>query len=150
MLEPVVITSDRLPQPIVVESLPTIVPSPVIVPGPAPTAQSPPWYKRIPLPKLTGALSPTQLAELLLRGGPAPTNIRLRDPLTVVNNPAVPSPGTGSYFGGTTGTKSKTCSCSKPRKRKSTKQPREVCYRGTYTETSTGLIKRKARKVPCK
>lgn len=149
-LDRVVVTSDRLPVPIVVESLPPIVPAPVITPGPAPTVAKSPWYSRIRLPKLSGSLSPAQLADLLLRGQPAAPRIKLRDPLTIIQNPALPSTATGSYFGGVTGTKSKTCTCAKPRRRSSKKKPREVCYRGTYTETSTGLRKRKARKVPCK
>lgn len=34
----------------------------------------------------------------------------------------------------------------KPKKRR----PREVCYRGTYTERALGLSKRKLEKVPCR
>lgn len=46
-----------------------------------------------------------------------------------------------------TPTKADTCSCakkpSKPRK------PRTVCYRGTYTETSSGLSKSPKEEIPC-
>lgn len=41
------------------------------------------------------------------------------------------------------------CSCAK-KKPKKKRKPRAVCYRGTYRETQSGLIKNKQEEVPCK
>lgn len=44
------------------------------------------------------------------------------------------------------------CECppGKQRKPKRRKQPRSVCYAGTYTERARGLAKRRRRRVPCR
>lgn len=39
--------------------------------------------------------------------------------------------------------------CKSPKKQKKKREPRSVCYRGTYTEKANGLIKHRKEKVPC-
>jgi len=41
------------------------------------------------------------------------------------------------------------CSCGTKKKKKNKREPRTVCYRGTYTETKKGLIKKRLEEVPC-
>jgi hypothetical protein len=43
-----------------------------------------------------------------------------------------------------------TDACTCPKKKGKKRKKRTVCYRGTYTETASGLTKRKRQKVPCK
>jgi hypothetical protein len=45
-------------------------------------------------------------------------------------------------------TRIKDCRCPKP-KPKRKKQPRTVCYRGSYRERAKGLIKRRRERIPC-
>lgn len=40
------------------------------------------------------------------------------------------------------------CDCGKKKKKKKRK-PRDVCYRGTYTETRNGLSKKRLEEIPC-
>ena len=49
-----------------------------------------------------------------------------------------------------TRTQQKTCECKEERKKERKKRPpRTVCYRGTYTETARGIIKRRKERVSC-
>lgn len=41
------------------------------------------------------------------------------------------------------------CSCAKAKKPKKKREPRSVCYRGTYTETSKSLRKVRGERIPC-
>jgi hypothetical protein len=36
------------------------------------------------------------------------------------------------------------------KKRRKKREPRQVCYRGTFTETSTSLLKKRSRRIPCR
>lgn len=47
-----------------------------------------------------------------------------------------------------TSSKCKPCKCKKPKKR-GPRKARSVCYKGSYTETATGLRKHKRTRVPC-
>lgn len=71
------------------------------------------------------------------------------DPLTYFRTPGVPYLQTGSGYSGSTGSLEDTCRQLRKQKRKPKKR-RTVCYRGTYTETQTGLSKRKKERIPCK
>jgi len=70
------------------------------------------------------------------------------DPLTYYRTPGVPYLETGSGYSGLTGSLEDTCRQLRKQKRKPKKR-RNVCYRGTYTETQTGLQKRKKERIPC-
>jgi len=41
------------------------------------------------------------------------------------------------------------CECKTQKRPKKKRQPRKVCYRGTYTERASSLSKRKKEKIPC-
>lgn len=129
-LEPVVITAQRLPVPVPVKSTPT-------------------WLKILKaVPAGTNPLS-------IFQGKKASKSARqLGRALTALETVGVQSAltQTSSYsnFGGggnTPGTKR--CEC-KPKRKRKPKEPRTVCYTGTYTERADGLTKLKRRKVPCR
>jgi len=157
-LEPIRVTARRVPIPrprpatVSQAKLEPIIVTATRAPIPAPLPASAQWIS------LGKKLAPSLLPQLstLLKTGPKSSKARkqLSQALTALNTLGVASPSTNvsSYFsgyGGGTPTKTKACSCAKPKKRKP-KQPREVCYGGTYTETATGLVKRKRRRVPCR
>jgi len=46
--------------------------------------------------------------------------------------------------------KTKTCECDdEPKKERKPRQPRAVCYRGTFKESAFGLSKVRREQVPC-
>jgi len=127
-LEPIVITAQRLPVP-------------------APAVTSPAWLKIIKA--IPGGANPLEL----FKGKRASKASRqLGRALTALETQGVTSTlnQTFSSFsgGGGTPTQSKRCQCPKKRKSKP-KKPRTICYKGSYTETATGLSKRKREKIPC-
>lgn len=76
-----------------------------------------------------------------------------------------PFPGTGApapaaspafltpfgYAPARTRTKSKSdeCECEKPKKKRKPRQPRSVCYRGSYRQTARGIKYKKIETIPC-
>jgi len=147
VLEPVQVTAQRVLEPVSVTA--KRIPSPSAPPKtPSKWSTLSSWL----LPKWPDLLRlASPQARTRARGA------RPRDPLTIPQTPGVPFPslmpqpqafGSGAYSF-TSGNQTCTCKDQGPKKKKR-KSKRETCYRGTYTETSTGLIKRKARKVPCK
>ena len=132
-------------------------PSPAVVPAQTPSAAPTTAPATTPTP-----VSPKKpLWQLLLEQyGSAQFQQKGKRPIKVVN---FTDPLTASYARGVdsfaqpygdyaawspdaTGTDACTCPKKKGKKRKK----RTVCYRGTYTETASGLTKRKREKVPCK
>lgn len=69
---------------------------------------------------------------------------RLQAPELGLQPSSSPLPSAVPYAGS-----SGTCEC-KPQRQRRKKSRRTVCYRGTYTETSTGLTKRRKEKIPCR
>lgn len=61
-----------------------------------------------------------------------------QDPLTPLTEPLQPRLPTDAD----------SCSCAK-KKPKKKREPRAVCYRGTYTETSKSLRKVRREQIPC-
>jgi hypothetical protein len=142
MLEPVTITAEPMLEPVQVTAQ--------RMPAPSPAPKTPSKWRT-----LSSWLLPKWPDLLRLATPQARTRARPRDPLTVPQTPGLPFSslqpqafGSGAYSF-TSGNQTCTCKDQGPKKKKR-KSKRETCYRGTYTETSTGLIKRKARKVPCK
>lgn len=41
------------------------------------------------------------------------------------------------------------CKCPKKQTKKRKRKPREECWKGSYTETAKGTLKRRREKVPC-
>lgn len=68
-------------------------------------------------------------------GGPAPE-------LGFGPDPVIPPPGSPTNVD--------TCACPKPKKKKSNKKDRTICYGGTFTEKSKSLSKRRRYRVDCK
>lgn len=141
------------PRPIITTIvLPAPVPPPLPAPPPpTPAPAAPPeplWLKVL---KGGGLAS---VGKLLFpdKAGQVQISKRLARSLTASNLPSVSSQSFSSFssFGqvpGRVGTK--TCEC-KPKRRRKPKQPRTVCYSGTFTEKANGLRKLKKRKVPCR
>jgi hypothetical protein len=42
------------------------------------------------------------------------------------------------------------CNCSTTKPKRKPKKPRDVCYRGTFVETRSGLAKVRKEKIPCR
>lgn len=139
--------------------------TPYVIPPAAPA----PSVTSAAAPRSILGLSPAQLAGIavptllaLLAGG---SRSRRRDPLTVPQTPTFPGlptiPGLGltpgSYplpfpgggFSGGGLSSSGTCECP-PKRKRSPKKRRDVCYSGRYIERASGLSKTKLRKVPCR
>ena len=127
---------------------PPVVGLPVpIVSIPSPLGLTGPTANPEPLPTDVDLATPLQMP------GPAatplPTEFTLADPLRFTD-PIL----TGSIPGGVGSPprSSDPCNCrpQQPKKRKKKKDPREVCYAGTYIERSKSLSKSPKRKVPCR
>ena len=121
---------------------PGLTPRPVPRPTPIPT----PFFSPFPVPDLV----------------PQPT------PRPTPRPPATPRPGTGliptwsptpglfadpGMFAQPNVPRPKDCPpCAetKERKKRKKREPRIECYRGTYTELASGLIKRRKERVPCR
>lgn len=132
---------------------------------PSSTTSSTTWPTTPSVPGTIPSRTPTQLKEILrqaagmailssIMGRPASASVpKLLYPgfmpgLTPSLN-AAPLTGFQASTVGSTSTGQK-CRCPKPKKRTSKpKQPRSVCYSGTFVETATGLRKRRKRKVNC-
>lgn len=73
---------------------------------------------------------------------PTPSNPGYQGPLTRPNAPGVSSPST----------RDNGCDCGggKQGKKRKPKKPRDVCYRGTYEELRSGLLKFRKEKIPCR
>jgi len=143
------------PQVIIIH-VPPQVASPNPSTGPAQTPSAPPTPAPAPAPAPKKPL----WQQLLEQYGSAPFTQKGKRPIRVINyrDPLTPSYSTGvdsapmafgdyaAWSPNSTGTDACTCPKKKGKKRKK----RTVCYRGTYTETASGLTKRKREKVPCK
>jgi hypothetical protein len=129
-------------------------PSPAVVPAATPTATP------TPAPAPAPATKKPLWQQLLEQYGSAPFQQKGKRPIKVVNfmDSLTPSYSTGvdsapMAFGdyaawSPDSTGSDACTC--PKKKRKKRAKRTVCYRGTYTETASGLTKRKRQKVPCK
>jgi len=142
----------------------TSAPTPARKPSPAgvrrPTSTPKPKSPGGPVPATRGSnvlrdlLSPTAIGRLLSRpNARTATGTRspwggARDPLTPISTQGVPYALPGGARPPARGTPSARDNC-QPRKRKPGK-PRTVCYRGTYQELASGLIKRRKEKIPCR
>jgi len=138
------------------------------LPMPAPVAAAP-WYAKAyqplksvglgylyPAIPLAGKAAPFALP--LLKGGASKPN--KRTDLTGSNLPSVSSllnpqqslqPQQALQPMTATATAKKCKPCAKAKKRKSgPRKLRTVCYKGSYTETASGLSKRKREQVPCR
>jgi len=155
-LEPIRITARRLPMPkrqtlpvkTVGGKLEPIVITAQRLPMPAPVTTRPTWAQLAV--KLAPSLLPS-LSSLLKTGKANAARRQLSQALTALNTLGVgSSSNVSSYFSGgySPPRSSKTCEC-KPKKKRKKKEPRQVCYGGTYRETATGLVKQKRRKIPC-
>lgn len=75
-------------------------------------------------------------------------------PIAPVGSPIISAlPLASPFSGGSAGsppTRTKTAQCDCKKKPSKKKQPRNVCYRGTYTERANGLTKLKKEKIPCR
>ncbi len=139
---------------------PFAVPAPMFSPSPrpAPTPAPMPYFAPLPAPQPTprGPATMTQPRNVVASNPFAPM---LTAPVAIAapTNTAVPSllpflqplPG---FAPGLTEVKSDTktskCSCPSPKKKKS-REPREVCWSGTYREKSKSTSKSRRRKIPC-
>lgn len=119
---------------------------PMPAPLPAPTWSSRVWsalptVAPLLLPLLTPAKKKPKLQNVL----------NYTDPLTQIQDAGLAfGPQVGDYGTPAGGQPDgQTCECG-PKKKRGKKKPRTVCYRGTYTETASGLTKRKREKIPCR
>lgn len=83
-----------------------------------------------PRPPQAGPLPPTFIADPF-----APLDPQL-DPMPAPIVPRTPD-------------KTDACGCAEPKKKKKPREPRRVCYRGTYTEKSSSLSKSPKEEIPC-
>ena len=141
---------------IIIIHVPPQVSAPSPATGPAQTPSAPPTPAPAPAPAAKKPL----WQQLLEQYGSAPFTQKGKRPIKVVNfmDSLTPSNATGvdsapmafgdyaAWSPDSTGTD--TCTC--PKKKGKKRKKRTVCYRGTYTETASGLTKRKREKVPCK
>ncbi len=135
---------------------PSPQPSPRAAPVPAPM----PYFAPVPAPQPTPRGPDTRTRV------PASTVSNLFAPIfaTPVNTPTpnmtgVPSllpflQGQPEFFAPSltdakTDAKTSKCSCPKPEKKKKPREPREVCWTGTYREKSKSTSKSRRRKIPC-
>jgi hypothetical protein len=129
-------------------------PSPAVVPAQTPTATPTTAPAPAPAPKKP------LWQQLLEQYGSAPFTQKGKRPIKVVNfmDPLTPSYSTGvdlapmafGDYGAWSPDSTGTDACTCPKKKGKKRKKRTVCYRGTYTETASGLTKRKRQKVPCK
>lgn len=118
---------------------PGTAPAPIIQPFPSPVEM--PWPDLFAdTPILPGLRSPS------LPMPSAPSLPRISDPVTFLDpmspltQPDMQRPPT----------KTDHCNCAKEKKKpKKKREPRAVCYRGTYTETSKSLHKVRRERIPC-
>jgi len=124
------------------------MPAPVTWLPPVPKPKPAPWYQRalqavqpwlplilpLALPKSKGAKAPVTNISFGSQTDTRP----FTDPLTAFYSGGVASTRTG-----------KQCEC-KPKRKRKPKDPRRVCYRGTYIETPTGLKKRRGKRISCR
>lgn len=103
------------------------LPDPLEVPFPEPAP-------RVPTRPRPGTIAPPGIADPTLPGGGPAV---LAEPEALPIAPPLAPP-----------TRADSCECAKKKPKK--KKPRTVCYRGTYTERSTGLSKRRKIRVNCK
>ena len=108
-------------------------PGPWPAPFPTPTPSSPPWWQLIPWP--------IPWPSLARRIRPSSA----RDPLTAVEPGRVELPTTEPVPRPDLDRR-----CQERKRKRRKRKPREECWQGTYTETATGLLKRKRRKIPCR
>jgi hypothetical protein len=141
---------------IIIIHMPPQVSAPDPATGPAQTPSAPPTPTPAPAPAAKKPL----WQQLLEQYGSAPFTQKGKRPIKVVNfmDSLTPSYSMGvdsapmaygdyaAWSPDSTGTD--TCTC--PKKKGKKRKKRTVCYRGTYTETASGLTKRKREKVPCK
>lgn len=114
--------------------------APVALPGVGPLVISPDALFREMLRQLSkrspGVRTGTQLARAAFASpGRATSRAEIASPLA-------------AFAGGYAGTRSDTCECDR-KKPKKPRQPRSVCYRGTYVESARGLSKTRREQVPC-
>lgn len=120
--------------------LPANVPTPGVRTAPAPR------YKTAPNP----FLAPEPVNEPLPKPKPAPKTPRIPRPkATPIETLLGPRPITLPQPQPVPKEALDKCKCP-PEKKKRQKKKREVCYRGTYTELSNGLIKNRKEKVECR
>lgn len=123
-----------------------VLPTPTQVPSPA--LSVPPWARSVLvglIPSLFGSSTPG--------GGRS-----FSDPLTPYRPPGVDplTPGalTGSNPWGVSSpqpsSRNDRCDCRDQKRKRKKRKPRTECWQGTYTETPTGLTKRKRKKVTCR
>lgn len=125
--------------------------APVITSGPIIRTVKEPWWKRwleiaTPLLPLAALLIPS--------GGSKKGNV------STTTTISIPSLGPSGFYRDLTGISTRgaslpgsgtgqgRCEC-KPKRKRKPKDKRRVCYRGTYTETPTGLQKRRGKRISC-
>lgn len=115
-------------------------PSPDIVPSPA--ADPVPFAEPAPAPAPAPAPSPRPRPSV--QPTPSPLNPFAEDPMKAPQPQPQPQPDAAKD----------PCDCKgkkkKPKDKQKKRKQREVCYRGSYTETSRGLIKRRREQVDCR
>jgi len=126
---------------------------------PAPVTWLPPVPKPAPLPWWKRAWNAAAPWVPLLLPLALPKSKAPKAPVTNINFGQGASPYTGynpaeAYLtalsaGGVGSAGSKRCEC-KPKRKRKPKDPRRVCYRGTYIETPTGLKKRRGKRISCR
>lgn len=116
-----------------------------VIPGLGPTIVGPAPYVR-PLPLATPTPSPSSPSSPSRPGqhlpGVRPSNPPFLDPGRGLDPLPLP-------FGQPNRLSPKNCSCAETKPRRPRK-PRLSCHTGTYTETSTGLIKQPTRSISCR
>jgi len=114
------------------------------VPRPAPPLPGPPIGLPVPPPAPRFGLRELALLAEALSRGRAREPARAPAPNLVPREQLVPQPPLTLSQ-----SRVRECECPEPKKRKP-REPRSVCYSGTFTETRRGTRKRRKRKVPCK
>lgn len=121
---------------------------------PKPRPQPKPRTRPLPTPRLINDPLPVQLPKPRPRlapkprVSPAPTP-RLPTPRLPIASPLIPGVLTLPVPQPVPKEELDKCNCEK-KKKKSERKKRDVCYRGTYTELSNGLIKRRKEKIECR
>jgi len=115
----------RKPQPRIGVGIAPLTPSPIFASEPL----NVPDLRATPLRPNPDVSFPSPGPQPITSPVPSPGNLTALQPL------ALPSAQTG-------------CKC--PPKTRKPRKPRTVCYRGTYTESATGLTKLRKEEIPCR